>query len=171
MGTDKAFVPVDGVPMARRVADALLAAGASTVAAIGGGHRLAEIGLSVVADDWPGEGPLGGLATALRWSPEAVVVVAGCDQPWLDAVTVRRLLGAHGTTSSSASATVASIDGRAQPLPGVYDTGLRPPLEAALNGGRRALSTALELAALTVVPLPDREPLRDVDEPSDLPGP
>ena len=35
MGTDKAFVEVDGVPMARRVADALVRSGAAT----GGGHR------------------------------------------------------------------------------------------------------------------------------------
>jgi len=93
MGRDKATLEIDGVAMARRVADALIAAGCAPVVAVGGdATRLGAIGIPVVDDDWPGEGPLGGIITALRHSERAAVVVAACDLPWLDAPTIERLV-------------------------------------------------------------------------------
>ena len=69
MGVDKAAVEVDGTPMARRVGDVLAAAGCSPVIAIGGDPTaLGHLGLDVVDDGFPGQGPLGGILTALsRW--------------------------------------------------------------------------------------------------------
>ncbi len=111
MGRDKAMVEVDGVPMAGRVAAALRAAGCHPVLAIGGdAPALAAIGLDAVADDHPGEGPLGGILTALRCfepmpaSAQAVVIVS-CDVPWLTPAVVRALVDAPvATTSSSPTA-------------------------------------------------------------------
>ena len=61
MGRDKATLPVDGVPMAARVADALRRAGAEPVLAVGGDQAALEaLGLTWVADRHPGEGPSGG---------------------------------------------------------------------------------------------------------------
>jgi molybdopterin-guanine dinucleotide biosynthesis protein A len=66
MGRDKALLPVGGVPMALRVADALRAAGADEVVAVGGdATALAALGLTVVPDDHPGVGPLAAIVTAL----------------------------------------------------------------------------------------------------------
>ena len=66
MGRDKALLPVGGVPMALRVADALRAAGADEVVAVGGdATALAALGLTVVPDDHPGAGPLAAIVTAL----------------------------------------------------------------------------------------------------------
>jgi len=90
MGTDKALVLVDGEPMLRRVAVALRRAGAGHIACVGTGsseddarRRGVLAGLQVVPvdDDHPGEGPLGGILTALRAAPEdvEVVLVVACD--------------------------------------------------------------------------------------------
>jgi molybdopterin-guanine dinucleotide biosynthesis protein A len=66
MGTDKALLEVDGVAMAVRVARALDAAGATEVMCIGGdAPALAALGLIVVTDRHPGDGPLGAVITAL----------------------------------------------------------------------------------------------------------
>ncbi|MET0580139.1 MAG: NTP transferase domain-containing protein, partial [Ilumatobacteraceae bacterium] len=66
MGTDKAFVEVDGVPMAERVAAALSGGGCSPVSYVGGDVALlARFGRTVHADRFPGAGPLGGVLTAL----------------------------------------------------------------------------------------------------------
>ena len=83
MGTDKAFVEVDGRPMAGRVAAALRAAGAAEVLAVGGDlDRLPSLGFDrAVPDRHPGEGPLGGLLTALAAAGHDVVVVLACDVP------------------------------------------------------------------------------------------
>lgn len=170
-GDDKALVEVDGVAMAVRVARALREAGASSVACIGGDrHRLGSLGLDVVDDGWPGEGPLGGLATALGWTDEPTLVLAGCDQPWLDARAIAELVAAHPAGGAGA-ATVYGVDGSPQPLPGVYDVELRPRLCAALAAGERALVVALRLAQTTAVEAVDvvtRGALRDVDRPMDL---
>ena len=45
---------------------------------------LAGVGSRVVDDRWPGEGPLGGVLTALL-DVDGDVVVAACDLPDLDA--------------------------------------------------------------------------------------
>lgn len=66
MGRDKALIPVDGRTLAGRVADALDAAGASPVVAVGGDlAALRAEGLTAVPDAMPGAGPLAGIVTAL----------------------------------------------------------------------------------------------------------
>jgi len=67
MGRDKALLPIDGVPMAVRVASALHAAGATTVRAIGGDEEgLVRAGLVVEPDRAPGGGPFPATIQALR---------------------------------------------------------------------------------------------------------
>ena len=93
MGADKAMIRVDGVAMARRVADALLDAGCSPVIAVGGdAAELGRLGLVGVDDEFPGEGPLGGVLTALSLGAPAVVLA--CDLPNIRAATVSALIAA-----------------------------------------------------------------------------
>jgi molybdopterin-guanine dinucleotide biosynthesis protein A len=93
MGRDKALVLVDGVAMSARVRAALLGGGCSPVVAIGGRPAaLGPLGFEVVPDEFPGEGPLGGVITALTHQPTAhAVLVAACDLPQLSATTVQAL--------------------------------------------------------------------------------
>src|SRR5258708_2361905 len=74
VGTDKALLVVAGRALARTAADALLAAGAARVVAVGGDRAgLEALGLEVVVDEHPGEGPLGAILTALAATDEDVV--------------------------------------------------------------------------------------------------
>ncbi|MBI2708387.1 MAG: molybdenum cofactor guanylyltransferase [Actinobacteria bacterium] len=172
MGRDKAFVELEGLPFACRVDAALRAGGAERVVAVGGdADRLTAIGLAPVPDDHPGEGPLGGVLTALRFCGDALVVVAACDQPWLDGATVGRLIGALAGRADAAAA-VPSIAGRRVPLPVVL-RGDRagPALRAGFAAGTRSLLDGL--AELRAVEVPGLAPaaLRDVDAPEHLRGP
>ena len=86
MGRPKVLVPVAGTAMGRRAATALMAAGAEPVFLVGGDPAWARaLDLTLVADRWPGLGPVGGIATALSAIPPAVdvLLVVACDQPWL----------------------------------------------------------------------------------------
>jgi len=109
MGTDKAFLAVPGDaqrrPLARIAVDALRAAGASEVLAVGGDpDRLrAEIdpALRTVADGWPGQGPLGGITTALAAAREPIVVVLACDLPFLSTDHLRMLIAAADAAAAT----------------------------------------------------------------------
>ena len=169
MGRDKALLEVDGRPLARRVADALEAAGAARVVAVGGdAERLAALGLEVVPDAHPGDGPLGGILTALAATDEDVVVVLACDLPAVDptAITavVDALAGADG-----ADAAAPWHDGRHELLHAAYHRRAQEHLAAAFRAGERAPHRAVQgLTVVSVTGLPDTA-LADVDAPDDLP--
>lgn len=97
MGSDKALVEIDGVAMARRVADALAAAGCSPVWCQGGDlDALAAIGLAGRPDPVEHAGPVAAIAAALRAAAPLDAVVAACDLPDLEPGVVRALLDASG---------------------------------------------------------------------------
>lgn len=167
MGRDKAFVHYDGVPMARRVADVLAAAGCDPVVAVGGDAvGLADLGLDCVADGWPGEGPVGGVLTALeRWPDSDAVMVVACDLPRLGAGTVRALLDALGADPSTVAA--VAVTDRDEPLCVAWRPAASTLLRAALEAGERRLHRVLATAPCARVHV-DLQDLANVNTPSDL---
>ncbi|MEN9646331.1 MAG: hypothetical protein RL238_3000 [Actinomycetota bacterium] len=167
MGRDKAFVEYDGVPMARRVADALRAAGCDPVAAVGGdAEGLRRLGLDPVPDGWPGEGPVGGVRTALERWPEADAVVAvACDLPRLTAATVTRLLDALAGAPTAVAA--VAVTDRDEPLCVAWRPAASPSLAAAMGAGERRLHAVLAATACVRVAV-DLQDLANVNAPSDL---
>jgi len=165
MGTDKALLEVDGVPLARRVANALRAAGADPVIAVGGDvEALGAIGLTAVPDAHPGEGPLGGILSALAASDAEVVVVLACDLPAADADTIRAVALALGEADIAAP----WHDGRHELLHAAYSRRAEATLQAAFEVGERAPQRAV--AGLDVVGLEGlpAAALADADTPEDL---
>lgn len=161
MGADKALIPVVGVAMARRVADALVSAGCATVVAVGGNPvELSHLGLEFVVDEYPGEGPLGGVLTALSLGSPAVVVA--CDLPNLGAVTLRGLIGALG----SHDAAIARTD-QAEPLCAAWSMRAASLLRARFDAGERAMHRAIEGLDVAWVTVPPAE-MRNVNTPGDL---
>lgn len=164
MGRDKALLPVDGVAMAARVAATLREGGCDRVVAIGGDEQgLGALGLTVLPDEFPGEGPLGGVVTALAGHPDAAaVVVVACDLPSLQPRAVRALLAAlpgHDVAVATA--------GRPQPVCAAW----RPSAEAVLRGafaaGERRMMAAVELLSQVAVPV-ETQDLANVNTPGDL---
>jgi len=156
MGREKASLLVAGVPMAVRVAEGLRAAGGEEVVCVGP----AVGGLPAVPDAHPGEGPLGGILTAMAWAGDRTVVVAPCD-----------LLSpepeAFASLASAAAPVAAAL--AARPLPIAVRPAARGPLEAAFAEGERSIRGALASSGLTVVAV-DLAPsaLADADTPDDL---
>ncbi len=170
MGRDKAFVSFEGTPMVSRVADALRAAGCDPVVAIGGDENsLGRVGLTTIVDRWPGEGPLGGVITALDHFPtHDVVLVVACDLPRLTTATVTALIQALSDAPEGTDVAMATTD-RPQPLCAAW----RPAAGAQLSvtfaaGGRRLLDVLAELRVVDVVV--DADQLTNVNTVADLPG-
>ncbi len=163
MGADKALVEVDGIPMALRVALAMRAAGAREVIAVGGdSHALTALGLHWVPDAYPGDGPLGGIITALRACGEGIAVVTACDMPWIAAKHVAPLVDA---LAASPDAHVALTD---QYLHAAWRAAALPSLEAAWADGERAPRRVLARLKVVDVDLPAGRWADDVDSPADL---
>jgi molybdopterin-guanine dinucleotide biosynthesis protein A len=172
MGRDKALVEVAGRPMARIAADALAAAGATRVCCIGGDTAaLTALGLEVVADRHPGEGPLGGLLTAFAdpsAAPDEPVMVLTCDLPGVDATVVAavvaRLLGDVDVDVAAPTAA-----GRPQLLTAAYRPDrVLPVARQAFDTGARAVRaglTGLRIAEVTGIAA---ERIDDADTPDDL---
>ena len=163
MGSDKALLRWQGVPMASRVSAALGEAGCDPVVAIGGdAQALSALGFDVVADRWPGEGPLGGVITALRHLPGAVVMVVSCDLPRLSPGTVSTVLAALGDNEAS-----VPITDRPEPLCAAWSRSALPTLEAAFEQGERSLRGVLDRIQVAH-PRVDRQDLTNVNTPRDL---
>jgi len=87
MGEDKAALRIGGVTLLDLASRALRACGASVVAVSGtrpGG----------IPDRWPQAGPVGGIASAADFLPDADVLVVPVDMPYLSSVLLTPLLDA-----------------------------------------------------------------------------
>ena len=160
MGEDKALLKLEGTAMAVRVADALRAGGAADVACVG----LAVSGEHGVVDRHPGDGPLGGILTALDWAAgRGVVVVAPCDLLTPDPSAFAALAAA---ATSESPVAVPTVD---RPLPIAVHPSALPDLRAAWVDGERSIRGAVRGIARTVVPMPQAA-VADADVPEDLPS-
>lgn len=171
MGRDKSLLLIDGRPMVSIVATALHDACASEVIAIGGDNvgleAIAEIDRFVI-DLHPGEGPLGGILSALEASSDDVVVVLACDTPAITADTPRLLVRALESDPTLAC-TYAFANGREQPLTAAWRRDLAAePIRRAFDKGERAPRSLLHTLSSRAVTEIDASSVLDVDRPEDL---
>lgn len=171
MGRDKALLLVDGAPMAIRVAAALRAAGATEVWAVGGdADALGALGLGVVPDDRPGEGPLPATITALGHAGEEVVAILSCDLLRPSPGAVGAVIDALVAAPPEVVAAVPVVDGHRQWTHAAWRAGARTALEAAHAAGARSLRRGA--GSLSLVEVHDLDPTQvaDADIPADLAG-
>jgi molybdopterin-guanine dinucleotide biosynthesis protein A len=164
MGADKATYEVDGVSMAQRVADAASAAGASEILFIGGTQaRAKKFSGTWKKDLYPGEGPLGGVITALKSSSNDSVVVLSCDMPFVTDSVISSLVRAL----PDAQATVGRTD-RLNWLCAAWskDECLKT-LESVWKRNERAVHRAAVLLDVAEVPVP-AVAVRNINSPADL---
>ena len=165
MGTDKALMRIEGVPMALRVANALRAAGATDVVAVGGDvQSLQQLGLRTVPDGAPGEGPLGGILSAVRAATESVVVVTACDMPWIEAAQIVPLVEALAP-SQKAVVAASTATGHLQPLHAAWRVEALAELQRIFDEGERAPRRAIRALAHVTIELGDGRWSTDLDTP------
>ena len=164
MGRDKALIEIDGVPMVVRVATALRAAGCDPVFAVGGDQdALESLGLRFVADEFPGDGPVGGVIAALEASETQSVVVVACDLPYLTADTVRTMMVAGDAFDAAIAYT-----GRLQPLCVLWSQSALGRVREAFGAGERRVKAVLEMLETLQIPANPQD-LANVNAPGDLP--
>jgi molybdenum cofactor guanylyltransferase len=170
MGRDKALIPVRGRPLASYAVAALESAQIREVRCIGGdGPALRRAGCAWVADDHPGEGPLGAILTGLATFPDAdVLVVLAGDLASPSPEVVRETLGALG---DGVDLSLPILEGRRQWLHSAWRVRTaRPVLEDAYEGGERSIHGAIGSLVVAEVPGVDPAALVDLDTPDDVAG-
>ncbi len=164
MGTDKATYEVDGLPMATRVARAAVEAGASEVLLIGGTQAKAKkLEGTWKKDAFPGEGPLGGVITALKAATHDNVVVLSCDMPFITSAVIGSLV--NGLTD--AQATVGRTDRLNWLCAAWSKSECLTSLQSVWKRNERAVHRAAVLLDVVEVPVP-AVAVRNINTPADL---
>jgi molybdenum cofactor guanylyltransferase len=159
MGRDKALLPYRGGNLAGAVARAVESA-AGRVTLVG------NPGIGGIADLYPGEGPLGGILTALHHTAAEWNLVVACDMPGVSGELLSRLLDA-AEASGADSLLPSGPSGRLEPLCAVYRRQSLERLEASFARGVRKVTAALEGLAIVRLAVPELAPFQNVNTPED----
>lgn len=163
-GSNKALADADGSLLGVVAVEALRGAGVDPVVAVGGSaSAAAELGLVLVADQYPGEGPLGGTATALSYFTTSHVVLCACDLPLLQADDVRALC--RGLEPGVGR--VSAVEGVPQLSLACWPTDMYAKVLAAVRSGKRRWDTLLDLAPYSLIEVRPQAVV-DADDPHTL---
>jgi len=135
MGTDKAFLQVEGRTLLGRTLD-LLCALTLEVRIVGPADKFALYG-PVIEDVYPGRGPLAGIHAALSASTTELNLILAVDLPFVTESLLRFIV--EQARAADAVVTVPRIAGGYQPLCAVYRRAFAPLAQAALEAGRNKI--------------------------------
>lgn len=132
----------------------LLKGVAGSVSVVAPSGRYAEFGEPIVEDRWPGEGPLGGIITALmdahaQLHEHAWSLIVGCDMPFLTSEWLTYLRD-RALASSAAVVTPQSANGL-EPLCACWHTSATGKLQYAFEDGIRKVTEAMKRVSMEIV--------------------
>jgi molybdenum cofactor guanylyltransferase len=160
-GSDKALADFGGEPLIARLCRTLQAATAAPVRIIGDAKKYSPIGVECVPDRWPGEGPLGGIITALTADKAGTdssgqnswCLVIGCDMPFLTVDWLRHFAEVSG--ASEANVIVPESDYGLEPLCGCWRASATSALTGAFANGVRRVTDAMKQLPMEVLDAAD----------------
>jgi molybdenum cofactor guanylyltransferase len=162
-GTDKALVKLVGKSMLQRTGE-LLADVCDDVTVVSARGRYPNSPWPVLADRWPGEGPLGGILTALHQlnvsknsfgsrSTEdgscTFAIILSCDMPFLTNEFLRFLI--DRAKASEAQVIVPERSGRLEPMCACWRAASAEAVQRVFNSGVRKVSEAMKQLPMEVL--------------------
>jgi molybdopterin-guanine dinucleotide biosynthesis protein A len=152
-GRDKALVEVGGTPMLKRMIE-LLRRVTKEVKIVAAANKYATFGAAVVEDRWPGEGPLGGIITALEDAAHTTAgpewnLILSCDMPfltreWLDFLDERAV-------RSKAQVVFPHSTSGPEPLCACWQTAAAAKLRSGFERGVRKVTQGIALLRAEVL--------------------
>jgi molybdopterin-guanine dinucleotide biosynthesis protein A len=142
LGRDKASLPLAGKPLALWVAQALTPLVSEAWLVTNQPLAHLSLGLPLITDLRPLQGPLGGLETALFYARTPLVLAAAADAPFLAPPLLAAL--AARAAKGVRTAVVCQTSLGLQPFPGIYSVRLLARLTAFLNADGRHARRFLE---------------------------
>jgi len=139
-------VEVGGLPMLGRMIG-LLQSVVKSVKVVGAPEKYALFEREVVCDQWPGEGPLGGIITALEDAAKSTApgdwdLIVSCDMPFLTREWLTFLCERAG--KSEAQVVLSQSTHGPEPLCACYRTDVAGALRGAFESGVRKVTHGLQ---------------------------
>jgi len=162
-GTDKALARLGDKTMLQRTGE-LLASVCQDVTVVAAAGKYVDSPWPVIADRWPGEGPLGGILTALHHvrdarlaekaqdaegDPCSFALILSCDMPFLTTEFLRFL--ADRALASEAAIIVPEAAGRIEPLCACWCSASVEAIQPAFDAGGRKVTEAMKHASMEVL--------------------
>ena len=152
-GRDKALVELQGKTMLARTTE-LLSSVCEEVKIVAASGKYSQSPVGLVEDRWPGEGPLGGILSALletrkianepMWS-----LIVSCDMPFLSSGFLG-LLKEHAF-SSGAKVVVPESENGLEPLCACWRSDAAPEIQTTFEAGLRKVSEAMKRLPMEVL--------------------
>jgi molybdenum cofactor guanylyltransferase len=180
LGHDKALIRlVEGGPtLLERAVSACAGLSDDLFVVAPADRRYAGLGVRVVPDRFPGEGPAGGVISALGAASHPCCLVLGCDYPFLARPLLRWLIEMAGSehpvvpwrpgSGRQGGAVTLEV------LHAVYPVSALPSLETAFSAGERQLAALVMALGPRLVPLetlvrfdPGLRSFRSINRPED----
>ena len=147
MGLNKAFLNIQGQPMVVRSAAHLAAVTDEILISSNDPAPYEVLGLPVIPDLYPGQGPLAGLHAAMAHTRRSLVLLLACDLPRIHSGMLARLI--HGAPGFDA-VVPRTTDERVHPLCAVYRRTCFKHIEANLVCLKNKMVAFLENPSLKV---------------------
>ena len=152
-GRDKALVGFGGRTMLAQTTG-LLASVCGEVIIVAAEGQYPDALVPLLADRWPGQGPLGGILTALQSSAlrgtESIWnLIVSCDMPFLTRDWLEFLC--QRAERSAAQVAVAESANGLEPLCACWKTTSMPSVQAAFDSGVRKVSDAMKRLPMEVL--------------------
>jgi len=152
-GRDKALVEVGGIPMIASMIE-LVRSVTRQMKIVAAPGKYDAFGVEIVEDRWPGEGPLGGIITALEDAAQSAArpewnLVVSCDMPFLTQEWLA-FLGERATKSKAQVVFPHSASGP-EPLCACWQTGAAAELRSGFERGVRKVTEGIALLRAEVL--------------------
>jgi len=154
-GSDKALVNVAGKTMLQRTGE-LLAATCHDVTVVAPAGKYGDASWPVLADRWPGEGPLGGILSALLHlnnssgaDGDSAALILSCDMPFLTKEFLLYLCERAACTGALIVAPQSS--GGLEPLCACWNARCAGAVQSAFDAGVRKVTEAMKRLPMEVL--------------------
>ena len=156
MGDDKSLMLVSGRPMIQSICDQLRGHFDQILISANEPEMLAFLGLKIVPDEIPGQGPLMGIASSLKASSSELNFVVACDIPHIDMDCVEKMLAEADRSGADMVVPTTGKD-KFEPLFAVYRRSLLEAATRLLASGGRKITDIFGLCKVKYIDLRDAD--------------
>jgi molybdenum cofactor guanylyltransferase len=174
-GRDKAFFPVDGIPMVENISGLLMEIFSRILIVTNTPERYGRYGyFSTVSDIFKDAGPLGGIHAAMTAVNTPYIFVVSCDMPCLDKSIINNQIGLF-FKEQDLEAFVPRVNSKIEPLHAIYSAKLAKKLAKFLSETNdKSIRAFLAGIKVSYMDMPDDEMVArafsNINNPQDLSG-